>query len=85
MNLNPAMAFVLAAGERAAGMFAGTLSSVLIAQGTDVLNAGWSKALSVSAMAALLSVLSSVAKGNVGPPGPSITETTKGAGRIGDP
>lgn len=85
MNLKPAMAFVLATGERAAGMFAGTLSSILIAQGTDIMDAGWSKALGVSAMAALLSVLSSVAKGNVGPEGPGVTETTKGAGRIGDP
>lgn len=69
------LAFVKAAGERAVGMFAGTLGSVLMANGSDLFDAGWKGALGTAGMAALLSVLASVAKGSAGPVGPGFTET----------
>lgn len=74
-------AFVLAAGERAVGVFSGVLSSVLVADGVDVFHVGWKAALGTSLGAALLSVLASLAKRRVGPEGPGLMETTAGAGR----
>jgi hypothetical protein len=57
-------------------MFAGTLSSSLIADGTNVFHVGWREALGTAGGAALLSILASVAKHPIGPRGPGFTETT---------
>lgn len=75
--------FVLATIERAVGMFAGTLSSVLIADGADLFDVAWKKALGVAGMSAVLSVAASLAKGRVGPEGPGFSETTTGVGKSG--
>lgn len=73
--------FLVATGERAVGMFAGTLSSALFVDGTDLFHVPWQSGLGTATGAALLSVLTSIAKAHVGPEGPGVTETTRGAGR----
>lgn len=66
--------FVRAAGERALKTFAQTLVA-LFAAGTTILNIDWTQALAVSATAALLSILTSVASNNFGSYyGPSLTD-----------
>lgn len=54
--------------ERAASTFAQALAALLAADGLGVTDAPWPAALSVAAMAALLSVLKSVAATKVGDP-----------------
>ncbi|GAB3596216.1 hypothetical protein GCM10027446_22730 [Angustibacter peucedani] len=66
-------AFWAATGERAVKTFAQTLAALLAATGTGVLDVGWTSALSVAATASVVSLLSSVASGGVGPTGPSLT------------
>lgn len=51
------------AAVRAVKTFAQTLAALLVADGTDLLSTAWSDRLSVSAMAALVSVLTTVASG----------------------
>lgn len=58
--------FLAQLAERAVKTFAQALAAALIADGTDVLNTAWSDRLSVAGMAALLSVLTSIASGYVG-------------------
>src|SRR4051812_38744506 len=65
-------AFWAAAGERAVKTFAQTLAALLAASGAGVLTVAWTSALSVALTAAVVSVLSSVASGGVGPAGPSL-------------
>lgn len=57
--------FWRAAAERAAKTFAQTLVVLLGAGSVDVASVGWAQALSLSAGAALLSVLTSVASTRV--------------------
>ena len=63
-------AFLAAAGERAVKTFAQTLAALLAAGGAGVLDVDWLGGLSVAASAAVVSLLSSVASGGVGEPGP---------------
>ena len=76
-------AFWKAAGERAIRTFAQALLAVLGADVVSVVNVDWPYALGVAVLAALLSVLTSVAASGVGGVGPSLgTESLTGeAGR----
>jgi hypothetical protein len=67
--------FLKAMGERALKTFCQTLAALLVAGGaTDLLSVGWKQALSVSLMAALMSVLTSIGSSRVGDPdSPSMT------------
>lgn len=65
-------AFALAAAERALKTFAQTLAALLVADGTGLLDSQWVPRLSAAGMAALLSVLTSVASAGVSEPGPSL-------------
>lgn len=65
-------AFLLATLERAAKTAAQTLAAMLVADGTGLLDSQWVPRLSAAGMAALLSVLTSVASAGVSTPGPSL-------------
>ena len=62
-----------ATGERAVRTFAQSLLATLSVAGVGVVDADWGQALSVAAMAAVLSVLTSVGASAVGPAGPSLS------------
>jgi hypothetical protein len=64
--------FWRAAAERAVKTFAQSLAALLVADGTDVLSTDWGARLSVAAMAAVVSVLTSVGSAQVGDDGPSL-------------
>lgn len=67
--------FWKATAERAVKTFCQTLAALLIADGTNLLNAAWADRLLVAGMAAVVSVLTSVGSGAVtSAPGPSLTE-----------
>lgn len=67
------VAFWKAAGERALRTFAQALAAQLVASGvTSAFSASWLALLGVSLLAALLSVLTSVAVAGVGSAGPSL-------------
>ena len=68
--------FAKATLERAVKTFAQVLAALLTADGTDILHTAWSDRLSVAAMAALLSVLTSVASAPIGGNGPSLANKT---------
>jgi hypothetical protein len=72
-------AFLAAAVERAVKTFAQTLAALLAGTGSGVLDVDWSGRLSVAGMAAVVSLLTSVASGGVGRAGPSLVN--EGAGR----
>ncbi len=55
--------FVTALFERAIKTFAQALAALLVADGTGILETNWGDNLSVSGMAALVSVLTTVASG----------------------
>ncbi len=55
--------FVTALVERAVKTFAQALAALLVADGTGILDTNWGDNLSVSGMAALVSVLTTVASG----------------------
>lgn len=63
--------FWLAAGERAVRTFAQTLAAILTAGATGLLGVDWVGALSAAGMAALLSLLMSIAASGTGADGPS--------------
>lgn len=66
-------AFWTSLGERAARTFAQALAAFLVASTTGLLEVDWVQALSVSGMATLLSVLTSLAAGASSPAsGPSL-------------
>jgi hypothetical protein len=65
-------AFLAAAAERAIKTFAQTLAALLAAGGSGILDADWGGRLSIAAMAAVVSLLTSVASGGVGAAGPSL-------------
>lgn len=79
------VAFFAAAGERAMGVFAAVLSGSLFVDGTDLSHVDWTTSFDIAAGAFLLSILTSLAKAHVGPEGPGVTETTRGAARSDDP
>lgn len=62
------LVFWVDVAERAAKTFAQALAAALIASGTGLLNAPWWAALSAAGMAAVLSLLTSVASSQVGDP-----------------
>jgi hypothetical protein len=64
-------AFWLATAERAVKTFAQVLGAVLLAAQTGILDTDWSTSFSVAGMAAVLSVLTSVASTATGE-GPSL-------------
>ena len=68
------LAFWKAAAERAVKTFAQSLAALLVADGTDILSTDWGGRLSVAGMAAVVSVLTSVASSQIGGPGPSVTD-----------
>ena len=65
-------AFLLATLERAVKTFAQGLAALLVADGTNLLTTNWGDRLSVAGMAAVVSVLTSVASGSFGSSGPSL-------------
>lgn len=68
------VAYLKALAERAVKTFAQALLATLGAGATSLLSVGWGQALSVAGMAALLSVLTSVASaGFGGNDGPSLS------------
>ena len=68
--------FWKAASERAIKTFAQTEASLLLASGTGLLDTDWVTGLSVSGMAAVVSLLTSVGSGYVTKSGPSLTNET---------
>ena len=65
--------FWIATAERAIKTFAQAAVAILTAGATGLLEVDWAGVASASALAALVSVLTSVASNNVGPtPGPSL-------------
>lgn len=60
--------FFRSLAERALKTFAQTLAATLVAGGTDLFSVGWKQALSLAAMATLLSVLSSIGSSAIGEP-----------------
>ena len=58
--------------ERAVRTLAQTLVALLTSGATGLLDVDWPQSLSVAGLAALLSVLTSVAAAGVGPGGPSL-------------
>lgn len=68
------LAFLKATAERAVKTFAQALAALLVADGTDLLTTDWAGSLSVAGMAAVVSVLTSVASSQIGGPGPSVTD-----------
>lgn len=74
------LAFWKAAGERGIRAAAASLASLLVADGTGLLETAWVDRGSVAGMAGLVSVLLSVAAGSANPDsGPSFgTETPSG-------
>lgn len=65
------LAFWRATAERAVKTFAQALAALLVADGTDLLTTNWGDRLSVAGMAAVVSVLTSVASSATGA-GPSL-------------
>lgn len=66
--------FWTATAERAVKTFAQSLAALLVADGTGILNTAWQDNLSVSGMAAVLSLLTSVgSSAATSQPGPSLT------------
>jgi hypothetical protein len=73
MTLNKASKdFIAALGERAIKSFAQTFVAIIGATATNVFQASTLDALRVSASAALLSVMTSLASAKFGPKGPSL-------------
>ena len=68
--------FWRAAIERAVRTLAQTIVALLGTGATGLLDVDWVQALSVAALAALLSVLTSLAAAGVGPGGPSLGPET---------
>jgi hypothetical protein len=69
-------AFWKAALERAIRTFAQALIATLTTGATDLLDVSWGGAFSAAGMAAVLSVLTSIAFSGTGPSGPGMTEST---------
>lgn len=65
-------AFWRAAFERAVKTFAQTLAALIGANAVNVIDVDWPALLGISATAAIVSILTSVASDKVGAPGPSL-------------
>jgi hypothetical protein len=76
--------FWKAAGERAVGLFAGSLVTTITVDGNGMSASDWFSGLSTAGALAVASLLCSLVKANVGPEGPGLNETTRGVGREGD-
>lgn len=70
--MNTYTAFAVAAIERAVKTFAQTLAALLVADGLGVVGTAWGDRLNVAGMAAVVSVLTSVASAPFGGSGPSL-------------
>lgn len=66
-------AYAAATLERAVKTFAQSLAALLVADGTGLLDTAWTTDLSIAGMAAVVSVLTSVASSGVSGDGPSLT------------
>jgi hypothetical protein len=72
------LAFWRAALERAVKTFSQALIAVMTADGLGLLDADWPARLSAAGMAAVLSLLASIASSGIGGTGPSLgAETTE--------
>ena len=69
------VAFIKAAVERAVKTFAQTLVALLGVNATGVLDVDWTGALSAGALAALVSLLTSIGSDALTGSGPSLTNT----------
>lgn len=69
-------AFALAAGERAVKTFAQAFVALLVGGAAGIVGTDWLSALNVAGMAAVVSLLTSVASGGVGEAGPSVGPET---------
>ncbi len=67
-------AFWIATMERALKTAFQVLGSLLVADGTDLVNTAWGPRLSVAGMAAVISVVTSIGSATVGGPGPSLAD-----------
>ena len=67
-------AFLNASFERAVKTLAQALASLLVADGTGILDTDWTAKLSVAGMAAVISVLTSIGSGAVTDGGPALTD-----------
>ncbi|MEU7639887.1 MULTISPECIES: holin [unclassified Streptomyces] len=76
-------AFWLATSERAVRTFAQTLLAALGLDTADLLTLPWAHSLTLAAIAAVLSVVTSLATASTGKPGPGITETAAASGAEG--
>lgn len=72
-------AFWIASVERSIKTFGQAFGATAIAAGTGLLDTDWVTLLSISGMAALLSVATSLASAPVGVAGPSLANETIGA------
>lgn len=63
-----------ATAELAVRAFAGSLVALLGVNVSGILDADWQQALSVAALATVVSVLTSLSVANVGPHGPTVTQ-----------
>lgn len=70
--MNSYTAFAVAALERAVKTFAQTLAALLVADGLGVVGTAWGDRLNVAGMAAIVSILTSVASAPFGGSGPSL-------------
>lgn len=70
-------AFLKATLERSIKTLAQSLAALLVADGTGLLDTDWGTQLSVSGMAALSSILTSVGSGAIGQDGPSLTDAER--------
>lgn len=68
--------YLTAVLERAVKTFAQTLAALLLADGTGLLDTAWTSVLSVAGMAAVLSVLTSIASAGASGDGPSLASET---------
>lgn len=66
-------AFLKAVLERAIKTFAQALAALLVGNGTGILDTDWTSSLSVAGMAAVVSILTSVASDALTGDGPSLT------------
>lgn len=73
-------AFWLAAIERAVKTFAQTLAALLVGDGAGLLTIDWIGVGSVAGLAALVSILTSVASSQAGSDGPSLAGESLGEG-----
>ncbi|MDG4857369.1 holin [Streptomyces sp. T-3] len=71
--------FWTATAERAVRTFAQTLIAALGLDAADVLALPWGRGLALAGIAAVLSVVTSIATGGTGGRGPGVTEVPQGA------